>query len=80
LHAAVSLGFTGPLHRATRRLERIGARVAAAAVLAMTVTIKLFVCPGSYPDHLLWAEPPLHLIRCGPGFPSLDHLVRRRLI
>jgi putative oxidoreductase len=54
-------------------------RLAAAAMLGMTLVIQLFVYPENYPDHLLWAGPLLYLILRGPGAFSLDQLIRRRL-
>lgn len=58
----------------------LGARAAAAAMLGMTIAIQLFVYPGSYPDHLLWAGPLLYLLWRGPGLLSLDHLIRKRFL
>jgi putative oxidoreductase len=58
----------------------LGTRAAAAAMLGMTVVIQLFVYPGSYPDHLLWAGPLLYLVWRGPGLLSLDHLLRRHVL
>jgi putative oxidoreductase len=56
----------------------LGARLGAAAMLAMTLVIQLFVYPQSYPDHLLWAGPLLFLVMKGPGVLSIDHILRRR--
>jgi putative oxidoreductase len=58
----------------------LGVRLAAAAMLGMTLVIQLFVYPGSYPDHLLWAGPLLYLLWRGPGRLSLDHLIRKRCL
>jgi putative oxidoreductase len=55
----------------------LATRLSAAAMLAMTLVIQLFVYPESYPDHLLWAGPLLYLILRGPGACSIDHLIRR---
>lgn len=54
----------------------LGARLAAAAMFGMTLVIQLFVFPGSYPDHLLWAGPLLYLLLRGPGKWSADAHVR----
>lgn len=56
----------------------LGTRIAAAAMLGMTIVIQLFVYPQSYPVHLLWAGPLVYLVWRGPGLLSLDHLIRRR--
>lgn len=55
-----------------------GTRIAALALLIMTLVIQLFVYPQSYAAHLLWAGPLLYLILRGPGLLSADHLIRRR--
>ena len=54
-------------------------RPAAVALLAQTLVIQIFVYPGNYPDHLLWAGPLLFLLLRGPGEWSFDALVRNRL-
>ena len=54
----------------------LGTRLAAAAMLGMTLVIQLFVYPQSYPDHLLWAGPMLYLLLRGPGQWSIDARIR----
>jgi putative oxidoreductase len=54
-------------------------RPAAAALLAQTLVIQIFVYPGNYPDHLLWAGPLLYLLLRGPGGWSIDAFVRDRI-
>jgi putative oxidoreductase len=54
----------------------IGTRLAAAAMLGMTLVIQIFVYPQSYPDHLLWAGPLLYLLLRGPGAWSIDARIR----
>lgn len=54
----------------------LGTRLAAAAMLGMTAVIQIFVYPGSYPDHLLWAGPLLYLMLRGPGAWSIDARIR----
>ena len=75
-HIAVIVEIGAPI----ALLLGLGARAAAAAMLGMTITIQLFVYPGSYPDHLLWAGPLLYLIWRGPGLLSLDHVLRKRFL
>jgi putative oxidoreductase len=53
-----------------------GTRLAAAAMLGMTLVIQIFVYPQSYPDHLLWAGPLLYLLLRGPGKWSVDAVIR----
>ena len=52
-------------------------RPAAAALLAMTAVIQVFVYPDAWPTHLGWAGLLLPLIAHGGGAWSLDHLFRR---
>jgi putative oxidoreductase len=56
-----------------------GTRLAAAAMLGMTLVIQIFVYPQHYPDHLLWAGPLLYLLLRGPGKWSLDAIIRDRI-
>jgi len=51
-------------------------RPAALGLLGMTLVIQLFVIPGGWPTHLLWAGPLVYLIARGPGAASLDRLLR----
>lgn len=51
----------------------LGTRFAAAALLAMTLVIQLFVYPNAYVLHGTWAVALLFLMRYGPGKLSLDH-------
>lgn len=52
-------------------------RPAAAALLAMTAVIEIFVYPDAWPTHLSWAALLLPLIAYGGGHWSIDHLFRR---
>lgn len=51
-------------------------RPAAIGLLGMTLVIQLFVIPGGWPTHLLWAGPLVYLIARGPGAASLDRVFR----
>jgi putative oxidoreductase len=53
-----------------------GTRLAAAAMLGMTLVIQFFVYPQSYTDHLLWVGPLLYLLLRGPGAWSIDACIR----
>lgn len=55
----------------------LGARLAAAGMLGMTLVIQLFVYPDAYPSHLLWAGPLLYVLLRGPGAWSIDAAIRR---
>ena len=43
----------------------------------MTLVIQIFVFPGSYVTHGLWAIGLLYLIKYGPGVLSVDHFIAR---
>ncbi|TPW04036.1 MAG: putative oxidoreductase [bacterium] len=51
-------------------------RPAAIGLLGMTLVIQLFVIPGGWPTHLLWAAPLIYLAARGPGAASLDRLLK----
>ncbi|WP_374570553.1 DoxX family protein [Phenylobacterium sp.] len=51
-------------------------RVAAAALLGMTLVIEIFVYPDAWPTHLSWAALFLPLIAKGGGAWTLDRLLR----
>jgi putative oxidoreductase len=55
----------------------LGTRFAAAALLAMTLVIQVFVYPGAWVTHGLWATCFLLLVARGAGVVSLDHLLAR---
>jgi putative oxidoreductase len=56
----------------------LATRLAALPLLAMTIVIQLFVYPGSWVDHTMWAALLLLLVARGPGAISLDALIARR--
>jgi putative oxidoreductase len=52
-------------------------RFAALALLGLVATIQIFVYPGSWSEHLLWASLLVLLVIRGPGVVSLDHAIGR---
>ena len=56
----------------------LGTRFAALGLLVMTAVIQVFVYPGAWNLHLLWATGLLFLLSRGGGLFSLDHLIDRR--
>jgi putative oxidoreductase len=52
------------------------ARVSALGLLIMTAVIQVFVFPGAWVTHGLWAAALLVTLTQGPGRVSLDHLLR----
>ena len=53
----------------------LASRFSALALLGMTLVIQIFVYPGSWPDHAVWAAALAVIIARGPGIFSLDHLL-----
>ncbi len=56
----------------------LATRLSAAALLAMTLVIQIFVYPSAYATHGLWAALFLYLMARGPGALSLDALLAAR--
>lgn len=55
----------------------LATRLSALGLLAMTAVIQLWVYPGAYPTHGVWAAGLLWLMLRGPGLVSLDHALAR---
>lgn len=51
-------------------------RLSALALLGMTLVIQVFVYPGAWSTHLVWAGLLLYLVRFGAGPVSLDRLLK----
>ena len=56
----------------------LATRFSALALLFMTSVIEIFVYPGAWPTHGVWATCFLVVIARGPGLLSLDHLIARK--
>ena len=54
----------------------LATRLSALALLGMTLVIEIFIYPGAWPTHLLWAGLLLYLVRFGAGPVSLDRVLR----
>jgi putative oxidoreductase len=52
-------------------------RIGALVLLGVVATIQIFVYPGHWAEHLLWASGLVLLLSRGAGAVSLDHLARR---
>ena len=50
----------------------LATRLSALGLLAMALVIQVFVYPGSWPDHLMWAAVLLLIAARGPGWLALD--------
>jgi putative oxidoreductase len=53
------------------------ARLGALALLGVVAVIQLFIFPGSWAEHLLWASLLLLIAARGAGKISLDHMANR---
>jgi putative oxidoreductase len=51
-------------------------RLAALILLGVVAVIQIFVFPGHWNEHLLWASLLLLVLARGAGIMSLDHLAR----
>ena len=58
----------------------LGARLGAAALLGMTAVIQIFVYPGNWSEHLLWASILAYVLTRGAGALSFDRLIAGRLL
>ena len=56
----------------------LASRLAALALLGMTLVIEIFVYPDAWPTHGVWAACFLLIVARGPGAVSLDRLIARR--
>jgi len=56
----------------------LATRLSALALLGMTLVIEIFVFPGAYPTHGVWATVLLYLMASGPGRWSVDHAIACR--
>ena len=57
----------------------LASRLSATALLGMTAIIQIFVYPGAWPIHGVWATALLVIIARGPGLISLDALIAKRM-
>lgn len=53
----------------------LGTRFAALALLGMTLVIEIFVYPGAFDTHAVWAAALVFLVKFGAGTFSADHLI-----
>lgn len=55
----------------------LATRLSALALLGMTAVIQIFVYPMAWDTHLIWATALVFLIARGPGWLSVDRLVKQ---
>jgi putative oxidoreductase len=72
---AAYMGTTVELAAPVLLVLGIFARLGAAALLVMTLTIQFLVYPGNWPEHLMWASILAYVLSRGAGALSIDRLV-----
>jgi putative oxidoreductase len=58
----------------------LATRLAVLVLFSMVAVIQIFVYPEAWPTHVQWAAMMLVLLCRGPGWVSVDHVVRSRLL
>ncbi len=76
---AASLATAAELSGSVMLFAGLLTRLAALQLLGVVAVIQLFVFPGNWPEHLLWASGLLLLLARGPGMISLDFIAFRLL-
>lgn len=76
---AAALAAAGELAFPVLLVFGLATRLSALGLLGMTATIQIFVYPGNWMEHLMWASILLVLITKGPGKLSLDHVISQLL-
>jgi putative oxidoreductase len=71
---AAPLATGAELAGAVMLLLGLFARFGALILLGVTATIQIFVYPGHWAEHLLWASILLLILARGPGVVSLDKI------
>ena len=74
---AATLGTATELTGAILLFLGLFTRLSALALLGLVAVIQVFVYPGHWGEHLLWASLLLLLLARGAGVVSLDHLAKR---
>ncbi len=72
---AAYMGTTVELSAPVLLVFGLFARLGAAALLAMTLTIQFLVYPGNWPEHLMWASILAYVVTRGAGKLSIDRII-----
>ncbi len=72
---AAYLGTTVELCAPVLLVLGLFARLGAAALLVMTLTIQFLVYPGNWTEHLMWASILAYVLSRGPGALSIDRII-----
>jgi putative oxidoreductase len=76
---AAYMGTTVELTAPVLLVLGVFARVGAAALLAMTLTIQFLVYPENWPEHLMWGSILAYVLSRGPGALSIDRVIALNL-
>lgn len=76
---AAYMGTTVELTAPVLLVLGVFARLGAAALLFMTLTIQFLVYPQNWPEHLMWTSILAYVLSRGPGALSIDRFVALRL-
>jgi putative oxidoreductase len=76
---AAYLATTAELSLSPLLFAGLFTRLAALALLLMTLVIEIFIYPNAFDTHGVWAVCLLVLMKYGPGRLSLDHLIGSRI-
>lgn len=76
---AAALATAAELSGAVLLAFGLFARLASLMLLGVVATIQIFVYPGHWAEHLMWASLLLLVLSRGAGLLSVDHLVARRV-
>jgi putative oxidoreductase len=76
---AAYLGTTIELSAPILLVLGLFARLGAAALLVMTLTIQFLVYPENWPEHLMWASILAYVLSRGPGALSIDRIIALNL-
>jgi putative oxidoreductase len=77
---AATLATAAELGGSVLLLLGLFTRFAALALLGVVAVIQLFVFPGHWGEHLLWASLLLLMVARGGGAVSVDHVLGRFLL
>ena len=72
---AAYMGTTVELCAPVLLVLGVFARLGAAALLVMTLTIQFLVYPENWPEHLMWASILSYVLSRGAGALSIDRIV-----
>ena len=72
---AAYMGTTVELTAPVLLVLGVFARLGAAALLVMTLTVQFLVYPENWPEHLMWASILAYVLSRGPGALSIDRII-----